>query len=95
MCKWHATYCWKTLDKGYNFSLNLISIVGPNFGNFKTPTWESQDKNAIWMLALWPAIEYTIRGKGGGFPQVWAMVSFVSPSLPMACPSTKSALAMH
>jgi len=29
------------------------------------------------------------RGEGGGFPQVWAMVSLVSPSLPVACPSTK------
>jgi hypothetical protein len=28
--------------------------------------------------------------KSGGFPQVWAVVSFVSPSLPMACPNTKS-----
>jgi hypothetical protein len=27
-CKWHATYCWKALDKGYNFALDLISIGG-------------------------------------------------------------------
>jgi hypothetical protein len=26
MC--HATYCWKFLDKGYNFALDLISIGG-------------------------------------------------------------------
>jgi hypothetical protein len=25
-CKWHATYCWKALDEGYNFTSNLISI---------------------------------------------------------------------
>jgi hypothetical protein len=30
-------------------------------------------------------------GEGGGFPRVWAMMSFVSPELPVACPSTKSA----
>jgi hypothetical protein len=35
-------------------------------------------------------IEYYM-GEGGGFPQVRAMVSFVSPELPMACPSTKGA----
>ncbi len=29
--------------------------------------------------------------EGGGFSQVWAMVSFVSPKLPMACPSIKVA----
>jgi len=30
-------------------------------------------------------------GEGGGFPRVWAVVSFVSPELPTACPSTKGA----
>jgi len=29
-------------------------------------------------------------GEGGGFPQVRAMVSLVSPGLLMACPNTKS-----
>jgi hypothetical protein len=28
-------------------------------------------------------------GEGGGFPRVWAVVSQVSPVLPVACPSTK------
>ncbi len=31
-------------------------------------------------------------GEGGGFPQIWVVVTFVSPELPMACPSTKVAL---
>ncbi len=35
------------------------------------------------------------KGEGGGFPQVWVVVSLVSPSLPMARPSTKSAPIMH
>jgi len=35
-------------------------------------------------------IEYYM-GEGGGFPQVWAMVSFVNPELPVACLSTKGA----
>jgi len=30
-------------------------------------------------------------GEGGGFPQIRAMVSFVSLELPMAYPSTKGA----
>jgi hypothetical protein len=30
-------------------------------------------------------------GKGGGFPEVWAVVSLVSPRSPMACHSTKGA----
>jgi hypothetical protein len=35
------------------------------------------------------------KGKGDGFPQVRAVVSLVSPSLPIARPSTKSASTMH
>ncbi len=30
-------------------------------------------------------------GEGGGFPQVRAVVSQVSPELPVACPNTKGA----
>jgi hypothetical protein len=26
--RWHATYRWKNLDKGYNFASDLISIRG-------------------------------------------------------------------
>jgi len=35
------------------------------------------------------------KGEGGGFSQIRAVVTFVSPSLPVACPSTKSAPTMH
>ncbi len=55
--RWRATYYWKALNKGYNFSLNLIWIIGlhtklwdskivgvPILGIPGTPTWESQDK---------------------------------------------------
>jgi hypothetical protein len=27
-CRWRATYRWKTFDKGYNVSLDLISMEG-------------------------------------------------------------------
>jgi len=33
-----------------------------------------------------------VYGEGGGFPQMWVVVSLVSLELPMACPNTKSAL---
>jgi hypothetical protein len=33
--------------------------------------------------------------EGGGFPQVRAVVSFVSSNLPVARPNTKSASTMH
>jgi hypothetical protein len=35
----------------------------PNFGNFGTPTWDSRDKNDIWVLVPWLGIKYTIKGK--------------------------------
>jgi len=107
-CRWRATYHSKGLEKGYNFSLDFISIKAlhtklwgpkvmgvPTLGNFGTPIWESQDKRAIWMWAFWRVTKYTIRGEGGGFSQVQAVVSLMSPSLPMARPSTKSAPTMH
>jgi hypothetical protein len=28
VCRWHVTYYWKYLNKGYNFALDLISIRG-------------------------------------------------------------------
>jgi len=56
-CRWHATYCWKTLKNGYNFALDITLIGGLhtklwgpqscrslNFGNFGTPIWEYQKK---------------------------------------------------
>jgi hypothetical protein len=35
------------------------------------------------------------KGEGGGFPQVRAVVSFVSPSLFVVRPSTKNVQTMH
>jgi hypothetical protein len=68
--RWSATYHWKFLDKGYNFSLNLISIKGlhktlwalkvvrvPTLG--MSFTWQNDN----WVLVLWPRTKYTIRGK--------------------------------
>jgi hypothetical protein len=57
-CRWHATYCWKALNEGYNFSLVLISIKGrhtklwgPKFT--QVPTLGILGQNAIWMWASW------------------------------------------
>jgi hypothetical protein len=35
------------------------------------------------------------KGEGGGFPQVRALVSLMSPNLPVVSPNTKSAPTMH
>jgi hypothetical protein len=60
-----ATWCWKALEKNYNFGLDLVLIrlgsleiwapkvprlqSGQFRDNFGTPTWESREKKAIWM----------------------------------------------
>jgi len=88
MWRWRATYRWKTLDKGYNFSLDLISIGGLHKKLWASKvariqisrisglsTWESQDKLGVDHVAKHK--EY-YKGEGGGFPQVWAVVSLVS-----------------
>jgi hypothetical protein len=36
-CMWHATYRWKTLNEGYNFVVDLISI-----GGLHTKLWASK-----------------------------------------------------
>jgi hypothetical protein len=83
-CRWHATYLWKDLDKGYNFALDLISIKG-----LHTKLWASKvtgvlGPNAIWMLVLWPDTKYTIRGKVVASPKSgpwWALWICVCPWL--------------
>jgi hypothetical protein len=68
MCRWHVTYRWKALDKGYNFAFNLISIWGLHTKLWaskvtRVPTLGVSRQNVIWMWALWRGAEYTIRGK--------------------------------
>ncbi len=106
-CKWRATYHWKTLNKGYNFALNLTSIKGMHiklwasrivgvsiFGISGLPFGNPGTK---WHLGASPMTMHKIyyKGEGGGFPQVQAVLSHVSLCLPVAHPCTKSATAMH
>jgi hypothetical protein len=57
MCRWHGTYHWKNINKGYNFALDLTSIEGmhkklwaskvagvPISGISRFPTQEPRDK---------------------------------------------------
>jgi len=66
----------------------------PNCGNFEAHTWKSQDKMTF---GCWSYVQDKVnyKGEGGGFPQVQAMVSFVSSSLLVTHLNTKSALVMH
>jgi len=90
MCKWCATYCWKEINEGYNFSLCLISIKGlqkklwackvvgiPTFGISGLPLGSPRTK---WHLSadLVARHKEYYKGEDGGLPQVWAMVSLMS-----------------
>jgi len=103
MCKWRATYCWKALDENYNFSSSLISIGGlntklwapkvtkvPCLGILGFPLGSPRTKCHL-DVGFVERHKVYYKGEGGGFPQVWALLSFVSPSLPVVCPNTKNA----
>ncbi len=73
-CRQRVTYHWKSLDKGYNFSLDLI-VIGGLYNKLcaselrKSQLWEFRDsylrvlgQKAIWMWPPWRGVEYTIRG---------------------------------
>jgi hypothetical protein len=73
-------------------------VMGPQswakLWQFRDPTWESPDKKPF---GCGPHGGHKIyyKGEGGGFPQVRAVVSLVSPNLPVVHLSTKSAPIMH
>jgi len=66
----------------------------PNFGNFGTPTWESQNKKHLDVGLVERHIVY-YKGERGSFPQVRAVVNIVSLNLLVARFNTKSAPIMH
>jgi hypothetical protein len=88
--KQHVTYRWKALNESYNFALNCTSIWG-----LVTKLWGSKviivligaisgllgkkSHLEVWSVAT---TKHTIRGEGGGFPQVRVVVSLVCPCCP-------------
>jgi hypothetical protein len=107
MCRWRDTYLQKTLDKGYNFALDFIAIEGPHTklwapkivrvlieGISGHPLGSPGTKCHL-DVSLVEKQKVYYKGGGGGFPQVRAVVSLVSPSLLVARPSTKNASTMH
>ncbi len=104
---WHATYRWKALDKGYNFSLDLIVIGGlhtklwapkvtkvPAMGISGLPLGSLGTKSKF-QDSLVERRKVYYKGEGGGFLQVRAVVSFVSPKFACGSSCTKSVSTMH
>jgi hypothetical protein len=92
VCRWCATYRWKALDKGYNFALDLISIRSvhtklwgpkvagvPTLGILRFP-FESLMTKCHLDVGLMERHRVYYKEEGVGFPQVWVVVSLVSPS---------------
>jgi len=106
-CKWRVTYRWKVFNKGYYFTLDLISIGGlhtkvwpskvtrvPTLGISRLP-FESPRTKCHLDVGLVERHKVYYKGEGGGFPQVRDVVSLVSPSLPLVHSSTKSVPIIH
>jgi hypothetical protein len=102
-----ATYHWNFFNEGYNFFSDLISIrglhtklwphkvVGVSILRISGLSLGSPETKCH--LDVGPMAKHKVyyKGEGGGFLQVWVVVSLVSLSSPMACPSTKSVPTMR
>jgi hypothetical protein len=81
---WQRLQLWFTLHLNSRFARKVMGTQSRgsfNFSNFEIPTWESRDKMPF---RCGPRGEEKVnyKGKGGGFPQVRAVVSLVGPSCP-------------
>jgi hypothetical protein len=94
VCRQCATYHWKDLNKGYHFSLDLITIEGlhtklcaskvagvPCVGILGLPLGSPKTKSHLDVAPMERRRVY-YKGEGGGFPQVRAVVSLVCPNCP-------------
>jgi hypothetical protein len=94
MCTQRVTYCWKALDEGYNFVLNLIAIRGlhTKLCTLKVtkilvvrisgfPLGSPETKSHLDVAPMENCKVY-YKGEGGGLPQVRAVVNLVCPSCP-------------
>jgi hypothetical protein len=106
VCRWRVTYRWKHLNKGYNFTLDLISIE-----SLHAKLWAPKvikvrvvgisrlllrSPGTKWHFDVGPVAKHKVyyKGKVMAYPK-WAVMSLVSPSLPVARPNTKNDPTMH
>jgi hypothetical protein len=101
VCRWRAKCRWEDLDEGYNFGLNLILIGGLHKKLWthkvaRIPTLAisglslgSPGTKSHSDATLAGRCKVYYMGEGHGFPQVQAVVSLMSPRLPVVCPTPK------
>jgi len=103
VCRRSVIHCWKALEESYKFALDLIPIGGRNKKLWlcKVPRVQTgtisrlllgspRTKSHLDVGATKRRKKYYM-GEGGGFPQVWAVMSFESLELPVACSNIKGA----
>jgi hypothetical protein len=107
MCRWHATYHWKYFDKGYNFALDLTLILSLHTKLWASKVVRISILRILglplgspmtkWHLSVGPVTRRKVyyKGEGGGFPQVQAVVSLMSPCLFVVYPCTKDVSTTH
>jgi hypothetical protein len=100
-CRQSATHHWKALEESYKFSLDLIPIRGwsKKLWPHNVPRVQTGTVSGLLLgnpgtkshsdVGVAEKHKVYYMGEGGGFPRVRAVVSQVSPELPMACTSTK------
>jgi hypothetical protein len=93
-CRWLATFRWKDLEEGYNFASYLIWIKGlhtklcaPKVVRIPTLGISGLSVGSLGTkchLGAGHRAKHRVyyKGEGGGFPQVWVVVSLVSSSCP-------------
>jgi len=101
-CKWSATHHWRALEESYKFALNFIPIgsLSKKLWSCKVLRVQTGTISGLLLGSLGKKNHLDVgvterhkvyyMGEGDGFPWVWAMVSLVSPKLPVACPNTKA-----
>jgi len=100
--RWSATHHWKALKESYKFVLDLVPIggwseklwmskvSGVQTGIVSGLHFESLRKKCHSDASATESRREYYMGEGGGFPRVRAVVSQVSPGLPVTCSNTKS-----
>jgi hypothetical protein len=103
VCRWSATYPWKAFKESYKFALDFVPIggwseklwtpkvLGVQIGTVSALHFGSPGKKCHSNASATESHKEYYMGEGDGFPRVRAVVSQVSPELPMACPNTKGA----
>jgi hypothetical protein len=96
-----VTHRWKVLEESYNFVLDLVliqdwgeklwvsEVPGIKIGTVSRLHFGSPGKNNHLDVGAAESRREYYMGEGDGFPQVWAVVSQVSPSCPWLVPTLK------